>query len=54
MGSGRFTVLPSVLVAVVVYAVVLLLIKGITAEDLQEMPGGNKIAKILAKYKLLR
>lgn len=54
MGEGRFTVLPSVIVAVIVYVVALLLFKGITAEDLQEMPGGNKIAKILAKYKLLR
>ncbi|MEE1056407.1 MAG: polysaccharide biosynthesis protein [Acutalibacteraceae bacterium] len=54
MSEGRFTVLPSVIVAVIVYVVALLLFKGITAEDLQEMPGGNKIAKILAKYKLLR
>lgn len=54
MGEGRFTVLPSVIVAVIVYVVALLLFKGITAEDLQEMPGGNKMAKILAKYKLLR
>lgn len=54
MGEGRFTVLPSVIVSVIVYVVALLLFKGITAEDLQEMPGGNKMAKILAKYKLLR
>lgn len=54
MGNGRLTVLPSVIVAVIVYFVALLLFKGITTEDLQEMPGGNKIAKILAKYKLLR
>ncbi len=51
---SRFTVVPSLLVAMVVYFSVLLLLKGITAEDLAEMPGGNKLAGILAKYKLLR
>lgn len=51
---GRFTVLPSLIVAVIVYVCVLLLLRGITEEDLKEMPGGNKIAKLLAKYKLLR
>ncbi len=54
MGNGRFTVIPAVIVAVIVYVAALLLFKGITNEDLQEMPGGNKIAKILAKYRLLR
>ncbi len=54
MAPGRFTVIPSVIVAVLVYVVALLLFKGITYEDLQEIPGGNKIGKILAKYKLLR
>ena len=52
--SSRFTAIPSVIVAMVVYAIALLLFKGITDEDLQEIPGGNKIGKILAKYKLLR
>lgn len=52
--TGRFTVLPSIIVAVIVYTFALLLFKGITEEDLQEMPGGNKIGKILAKCKLLR
>lgn len=50
---GRFTALPSIAVAVLVYAISLILLKGITAEDLQEIPGGNKISKKLAKYKLL-
>ncbi len=52
--GGRFTVIPSVIVAVIVYTLALLLFKGITEEDLQEMPGGNKIGKILAKCRLLR
>ena len=52
--TGRFTVIPSIIVAVIVYIFALLLFKGITEEDLQEMPGGNKIGKILAKCKLLR
>lgn len=50
---GRLTAIPSVLVAMLVYAIALILFKGITDEDLQEIPGGNKIGKILAKYKLL-
>lgn len=54
MKPGRLTVIPSVIVAVIVYVVSLLLFKGITKEDLQEIPYGNKIGKILEKYKLLR
>jgi stage V sporulation protein B len=54
LAPGRFTVIPSVIVAMLVYTIALLLLKGITDEDLQEIPGGNKIGKILAKYKLLR
>ncbi len=50
---GRFTALPSVMVAMLVYVIALILLKGITEEDIQEIPGGNKIGKILAKYKLL-
>lgn len=54
MEPGRLTVIPSVIVAVIVYIIALILFKGITVEDLQEIPGGNKISKLLAKYKLLR
>ena len=52
--ANRFLVVPSLIVALLVYFAVLILIRGITEDDLNEMPGGNKIAKILAKYKLLR
>lgn len=52
--ESRFTVIPSLIVAVIVYVAVLLITRGITSDDLQEMPMGNKIAKILAKYRLLR
>lgn len=50
----RFSVVPSLIVAMIVYFAMLILTKGITAEDLSEMPGGNKLAKLLAKYRLLR
>jgi len=53
MSPGRLTVIPSVVVAVAVYIAALLLFRGITADDLKEIPGGNKIGKLLAKYKLL-
>ncbi len=54
ISPNRFRVIPSLIVAIIVYFGMLLLSKGITAEDLSEMPGGNKLAKILAKYRLLR
>lgn len=53
MPPGRLTVIPSLVVAVVVYVLALLLFKAVTPEDLENIPGGNKIGKLLAKYKLL-
>ncbi len=53
MAPGRLTVIPSLVVAVVVYVLALLLFKAVTPEDLENIPGGNKIGKLLAKYKLL-
>lgn len=40
-------------IAVVVYAIALLLLKGIMREDVESLPAGEKIAKVLEKYKLL-
>ncbi len=39
--------------AVVVYAISLLLLKGVTREDVSVLPKGKKIAKVLEKYGLL-
>ena len=40
-------------VAVVVYVVCLLIVKGIVYDDLVMLPKGKKIAKALAKYGLI-
>lgn len=51
-GQNLSTVL-GVGVAVVVYAVMLLIIKGISKDDLLMLPKGKKIAKALEKYDLI-
>ena len=43
----------SIIIAVVVYAVTVLVIKGVVKEDVESLPAGEKIAKLLEKYKLL-
>lgn len=47
IGSSRIITIGAIIVAAVVYVVVLLLIKGITAEDVKAMPKGDKLAKLL-------
>lgn len=47
VNMGVIETVCAILVAVIVYAVVLLLIKGITADDLKMMPKGEKLAKVL-------
>ncbi len=49
----NFATLLGVGVAVVVYAVMLLIIKGISKDDLLMLPKGKKIAKTLEKYDLI-
>ncbi len=39
--------------AAIVYSISLLLIKGISKDDITMLPKGEKIAKVLAKYGLL-
>lgn len=43
----------SILCAVVIYAAVILMIKGLDREDVAMLPGGAKISKILIKYNLI-
>ena len=50
---GTVSVGISVILAVIVYAISLLLIKGIAKEDVIVLPKGEKIAKALEKYGLL-
>lgn len=44
----------AVILAAVVYAISILLIKGIVKEDVLALPKGEKVAKMLEKYRLLR
>ena len=50
----RVATVLAIITAMVVYVVVLLLIKGIKKEDILQMPKGNKIIKVLEKFKLIR
>lgn len=49
--SERIAVLSAILIAVIVYVWILLSAKAILKEDILMLPKGQKIAKILAKYK---
>lgn len=51
--SPKVTTLVSIAVAAAVYVVTLLLIKGVSAEDIKMMPKSEKILQILRKVKLL-
>lgn len=51
--GNTLSTLISIVVGAGFYAVVLLLIKGIAKDDLEMIPKGEKIAKILEKFKLL-
>lgn len=53
LNGFNFSTLLGVGVAVIVYAVMLLIIKGISKDDLLMLPKGKKIAKTLEKYDLI-
>ncbi|MBQ3604507.1 MAG: polysaccharide biosynthesis protein [Clostridia bacterium] len=53
LNGANISTLLGVGVAVVVYAVMLLIVKGISKDDLLMLPKGKKIAKALEKYDLI-
>jgi len=53
ISSGSIVTLLSLIVAVVVYVAAILLLKAITKEDLVLIPKGEKIQKVLEKYRLM-
>ncbi len=53
LNGTTMSALVSVVAAVIIYVVALLLIKGISEDDLEMIPKGKKIAKVLAKFGLL-
>lgn len=52
--SMRISVIPAVLVAVIVYFVMLLAMRGVTKEELMGMPKGYLIVKIAKKCRLMK
>lgn len=53
LNGFNFSTIIAVGVAVIVYVVALLIVKGIAYDDLVMLPKGKKIAKALAKYNLI-
>lgn len=51
LDGSRMATLIAVLIAVVVYVVMIFVTKAITKEELAKMPKGNKLVKILDKFK---
>lgn len=51
--SSKLSTLVSICLGAGIYAVILVLIKGISKDDLEMIPKGEKIAKVLAKFGLL-
>jgi len=54
MVSGNKATLLSILVGVIIYAIVLLATGAVNKRDLELMPGGRKLGRILLKLKLIR
>lgn len=53
IGSNTIATLLAICIAIAVYGLVMLLMKGITEEDLQAVPGGGKLIRLLQKLHLL-
>jgi len=53
IGRNSIATLMAILLAVVVYGIVIVLIKGITEEELDSAPGGKKLSKYLKKKGLI-
>jgi len=51
--QGRLTTLLAIIFAVIVYIAVMFLIKAVDKEDLLIMPKGEKIVRLLVKFRLL-
>ena len=51
--GSDIALLAAIIIAVMVYAIAILVFKGVVREDIESLPAGEKIAKILEKCKLL-
>ncbi|MCM1064837.1 MAG: polysaccharide biosynthesis protein [Eubacterium sp.] len=53
-GSPRIAVIPAILVAVVVYFVMLILMRGVTEKELRGFPKGHLLVRVARKCRLIR
>ena len=51
--GADIALLAAIIIAVMVYAIAIIVFKGIVREDIESLPAGEKIAKVLEKYELL-
>ena len=52
--SMRISVIPAIVIAAVVYFVMLILMRGITEQELRSFPKGYLLVKVAKKCRLLR
>ena len=52
--NNTISLIPSIILAVIVYAVLLLLLKGVSEEDMENFPKGNVLIRLAKKLHLLR
>ena len=51
--GADIALLAAIIIAVIVYAIAIIVFKGIVRDDIESLPAGEKIAKVLEKYELL-
>jgi len=51
--SNKIATLGAILLAVIIYGVVIILIRGVTKEELDSAPGGKRLSKMLKKKGLI-
>lgn len=51
--AGKLSTIISILVAVIIYVLAILLVKGLDREDVEMLPGGRKISSVLIKHNLI-
>ncbi|MBR6308102.1 MAG: polysaccharide biosynthesis protein [Lachnospiraceae bacterium] len=53
-GFSRIKIIFSIIIGAIIYALIMLLTRSVSAEELSRFPGGRKIARILEKIHLIR
>lgn len=53
-GFSRIKIILNIIVGVVIYGLIMLLTRSVSAEELSRFPGGRKLTKILERFHLIR